>query len=75
MTETKTKTRPRELEPKEVSERYNGKPSVRTLANWRSQGKGPKYIRRGGKILYPENLLDEWDAKCVFQSTSNYRAA
>lgn len=26
--------------------------AVQTLANWRSQGRGPKSIRLGGKVFY-----------------------
>jgi len=64
-----------ELSPGEVSARYNGRISPRTLANWRTQGKGPKYIRRGGKIFYPVKYLDEWDANNTYQSTANYKAS
>lgn len=64
-----------ELDPAQVSARYNGRISVRTLANWRTQGKGPKFIRRGGKIFYPLKYLEEWDESNTYQSTSNYRAS
>lgn len=75
MTADDTTARVRELSTQEVVERYNGRISKRTLDNWRSQGKGPKYVRRGGKIFYPIDLLEEWDRNSVFQSTSNYKAA
>ncbi len=64
-----------ELSPDEVSARYNGRISTRTLANWRTLGKGPKYIRRGGKIFYPVKLLDQWDEQNTYQSTANYKAS
>ncbi len=32
----------------------------KTLANWRSQGKGPKFIRVGGRIFYFQNDLDSF---------------
>jgi len=64
-----------ELDANQVSARYNGRISTRTLANWRTQGKGPKYIRRGGKIFYPVKFLNEWDEKNTYQSTSNYKAS
>jgi Helix-turn-helix domain len=31
-----------------------------TLANWRSQGKGPRYQLIGGEILYPWDGIEEW---------------
>ena len=45
----------RYLTPKEVEERYRIK--VGTLANWRSQKKGPPYTKVGG-IKYP---VDEFE--------------
>ena len=46
------------LEPKEVEKIYRIK--VGTLANWRSQGKGPVYSKCGRKVLYSVVKLDEW---------------
>lgn len=34
--------------------------SVGTLANWRSLGEGPPYVKAGHRVLYPEDLLREW---------------
>ena len=56
----------RHLTDAELSERLGGKVSVEHLANWRSQGKGPDYIRgesNGTKalILYPEAWVEEWE--------------
>ena len=31
-----------------------------TLANWRLDNKGPKYLRAGRKILYDIRDLNEW---------------
>jgi excisionase family DNA binding protein len=45
----------------------------KTLQAWRSQGKGPKYVRMGRSIRYPEDALIEFQEslqKC--QSTSEY---
>lgn len=33
--------------------------SKKTMANWRSLNKGPKYLKRG-KIFYRLHDLDEW---------------
>lgn len=50
------------LRPKDVEEIYSI--SVRTLANWRSLGKGPGYVKAGGKVLYPIYELQKWFQKC-----------
>jgi len=35
--------------------------SKHTLNTLRSRGKSPKYIKRGGRVFYTEEALDEWD--------------
>lgn len=39
------------LTSKEVADRW--RLSDQTLANWRSAGKGPPFIRVGSRVLYP----------------------
>src|SRR6202167_4719868 len=34
--------------------------SPATLADWRSQGKGPAYFKTGRKIWYPKDRVDAW---------------
>ena len=46
------------LKPKEVEERFKIK--VGTLANWRSQKKGPPYLKVGGRIYYTVSGLSNW---------------
>lgn len=44
------------LKPTETADRLRC--TVGTLANWRSRGIGPTYVRIGRSILYPlENLI------------------
>lgn len=31
-----------------------------TLANWRVEGKGPGFVKRGNRIFYLKSVLDEW---------------
>jgi len=31
-----------------------------TLSNWRSLGKGPPYVKAGGRIIYRKADLDRW---------------
>jgi DNA-binding transcriptional MerR regulator len=45
--------------PAQVAERYQL--SERTLANWRSLGLGPPYIKAGRSVLYRETELARWE--------------
>lgn len=47
--------------PQEVAARYEGAITVRTLANWRSTGQGPDYVKIGGKVMYPVDTLTKWE--------------
>lgn len=51
------------LTPAEVRDRYRGRISLRTLANWRSTGQGPSFCKVGGRVLYPVAALTEWEGK------------
>lgn len=53
----------RYLTQEEVADRYRGLVSVRTLANWRSQRRGPKFTKIGKTVLYEEGELDAWDER------------
>lgn len=61
------------LTPEQVVARFAGRISIRTLANWRYLGNGPSFCRVGGRILYPEDRLNEWEARNTVASTSEYR--
>ncbi|KAB2666569.1 helix-turn-helix domain-containing protein [Brucella tritici] len=37
--------------------------SVPTLARWRVKGTGPKYIKRGGRVLYRDDELQAWEER------------
>ena len=39
------------------------KRNVRTLANWRSKGQGPRHYARGRWIEYRRSDINEWLAK------------
>lgn len=47
--------------PQQVASRYGNAITVRTLANWRSIGQGPDYIKIGGKVMYPVDAVAEWE--------------
>jgi hypothetical protein len=48
--------------PKQVSANYGI--SVGTLANWRTQKRGPKYFKVGGKVLYRTQDVEAFLFSC-----------
>ena len=59
--------------PAELAARYQGRITVRTLANWRSAGISPPFTKVGGRILYRVADIEEWERKRTVKSTSNYQ--
>lgn len=51
-------SRPTLLTPEEVAQYL--RISQKTLANWRCADRGPRYLRIGRDIRYPENALVDW---------------
>lgn len=51
------------LTPAELVKRYKNTISERTLANWRSKGLGPTFVKIGGRVLYPVDLLVAWESR------------
>lgn len=49
------------LTPAELVERYKKTITIRTLANWRSTGEGPRYTKIGGRVLYPLGGVISWE--------------
>jgi predicted site-specific integrase-resolvase len=48
--------------------------SEKTLANWRSQGGGPAFIKAGSRVQYEEVELDRWLASRRRTSTADHAA-
>jgi len=48
------------LKPDELVERWAGRITEGTLANWRSQDKGPKHVILGG-VLYPVEIVEKYE--------------
>ena len=46
-----------------------------TLSNWRVQGKGPAFVKIGGKICYRDEDLDAFIASGLRSSTSETEVA
>lgn len=50
------------LTPSDLSQRYQGALTVKTLAHWRCAGTGPAFTKIGGKILYALQDVLRWEA-------------
>lgn len=61
------------LTPDELSSRLGKRISVRTLANWRWSGTGPKFTRAGGRILYDLEQVEIWEERNTVSHTGEYR--
>lgn len=44
--------------------------NANTLANWRMQGTGPRYIKMGRKVLYPMAEIEAFEQRQLRGSTS-----
>jgi hypothetical protein len=51
------------LTPEELSQRWRGKVTPETLANWRTLQIGPPYNKFGKAVLYRFDLLEKWERK------------
>lgn len=60
------------LSPGEAAATLGRKPQ--TMARWRCEGFGPKFVRVGGRIAYRVDDLEAWIASRVVSSTAQ-RAA
>jgi hypothetical protein len=45
----------------EMVSRYRDRVSAGTLKNWRSQRRGPPFVKVGRQVLYPLSGLEEWE--------------
>jgi predicted DNA-binding transcriptional regulator AlpA len=61
------------LTPPQLSDRTGF--ALSTLANWRSRGGGPEFIRKGGRIFYREAAVDEWLDDDTFTRTHERAAS
>lgn len=47
------------LEQKELAERWRMSP--RTLEQWRWQGRGPRFLKLGGRVVYPVKEVEAFE--------------
>lgn len=52
---------PNFLTPAQVVTRWNDAVTTGTLANWRSNGKGPPFQKFGSRVRYPLDKLVAWE--------------
>jgi hypothetical protein len=60
------------LTASEVVELLDRRVSTKTLANWRSQGLGPKFKKLGNRVFYPLAAVEECMEQNEFSSTRDY---
>lgn len=56
------------ITPSKLAERWSV--NVATLSQWRWNGKGPKYLKLGGRILYRINDINDFENRQVRENTS-----
>jgi len=68
---------PKELKPllDEVQAAPYAGTEPKTLSNWRTLGKGPKFLKIGRKVMYHPDDIAEWVNARRVQSTSEQIAA
>lgn len=45
------------------------------LTKLRVAGKGPRYIKRGGRVFYEKDDLDTYDRNCTVETADSRKAA
>lgn len=63
------------LNAAELAARWAGAVTTGTLANWRSKGRGPAFVKVGSKVLYPLDKLEEWERQQLRAANDNQTAA
>jgi predicted DNA-binding transcriptional regulator AlpA len=54
---------PEYLQPRELAARWRGVVTLSTLDNWRSQNRGPRFVKIGGRVLYPVAEVEAYEAR------------
>ena len=58
----------RVLNENELAQRWGISP--KTLQRWRSEGRGPKYVKLSKRVSYPLETVIEFEANALHDSTS-----
>lgn len=59
----------------ELAARWKDAVTTGTLANWRSQRRGPPFVKVGSKVLYPVDQLEAWERQQLHAANDNTQAA
>jgi hypothetical protein len=51
------------LRPSELATRWRNTVTLSTLDNWRSQNRGPRFVKIGGRVLYPLEEVVAYEMK------------
>ena len=54
---------PEYLQPRELAARWRGVVTLSTLDNWRSQNRGPRFVKIGGRVLYPVAEVEAYERR------------
>ena len=50
------------ITPQSLVRRWDGAVTLGTLKNWRSQGRGPPWLKLERQVVYPLKQLIEWES-------------
>jgi hypothetical protein len=72
MTETR-----RYLSQRELVQYLNHRVTIRTLRRWRRRGKGPPWVRIGGRVFYRIDEVQEWERRAQYaeKNRDDFRGA
>ena len=63
MSMTMRSSDPQYLRPAELVARWCNTVTLSTLDNWRSQQRGPRWFKAGGRVLYPINEVVQFEQR------------
>lgn len=58
----------------QLAARWNGAFTTGTLANWRYKKVGPAFVKARGRILYPTDQVEAWEAKNMHANDNGVQA-
>ena len=63
MTMTNSSNQPGYLRPADLVMRWCNTVTLATLDNWRSQNRGPRFVKIGGRVLYPVAEVEAYELR------------
>ncbi|MBF9235549.1 DNA-binding protein [Microvirga alba] len=55
----------------QLAQRWNGVVTTGTLANWRSKRVGPPFTKLRGRVLYPVDQVEAWEAANLMKAVND----